>query len=668
MHACPSPSALPFRLSFFRVFVIHFVTAILACLAVPLAGFDRACAEYVQGEVAYVQADVAVVGATPGGIAAAVSAARQGEGVVLVEYEDHIGGIVSNGLTNSDIANQRAVAGLFYEFTRRVLRYYQGPDGTTANSPNVKLCHNGYWFEADVAERIYHDLIAGEGSRIQMLLRHELKRAIVADGRLVSIVLEARGRPGQPIQLRARAFIDATYEGDLAALAKAPYRVGREGRQEYGEPHAGRVYAPFGRNELLPGSTGEADRAIQGFCFRFHVTKDPSKRVAVAKPQGYCRDDYRHLLADMKSGRLVKLGQAIQVYPMPNGKFELNSNHPDPVTGVPSESFDLAEENWDWPEAGPAERRRMYERYLSHNVGLLWFLQNDPEVPEAIRRDAQQYGWCRDLWPANGHLPRQVYVRQGRRILGEYVLTELDGRLDPETQRTRLQPTSVGIVEYAFDYHGARKYDPAHPGVREGYIYIRHEPLQVPYGVLVPRQVDGLLVPVACSASHVAYNALRMEPVFMALGQAAGIAAHLAIRDNVPVRRVAVPMLQHLLVAQGGVITHYNDLPFDHPAFAAFQWLGARGLNHGYMATPGLKLTRSAAWERLARVLRAEGKQWTQPTDRPDAPLRGRDLADWLTQAGFKRDAHEFRDLYDRELDLTQFVTLVYRAFAPASH
>jgi type II secretory pathway pseudopilin PulG len=177
-----------------------------------------------------------------------------------------------------------------------------------------------------------------------------------------------------------------------------------------------------------------------------------------------------------------------------------------------------------------------------------WFLQSDPEVPEAIRREASQFGWCRDLWPDNGHVPRQVYVRQGRRILGEYVLTQRDGDLDPALQRTRLQPTSIGIVEFAFDSHGTRKFDPAHPGVREGYIYITHPPLQVPYGVLVPRQIDGLLVPVACSASHVGYNAVRMEPVFMALGEASGTAAHLAVRRKVPVRSVPVAAVQHLLV------------------------------------------------------------------------------------------------------------------------
>jgi hypothetical protein len=606
-----------------------------------------------------------VYGATPSGIAAAVAAARCGRTVVLAAHEDHIGGIVSNGLTNADIGQQQAVGGLFYEFTRRVVKYYQDLDRDRPGAPNVKLCRNGYFYEASVAERLFHEMLAGEGDRIQLRLRHELQRAVVADGRLTAAVFQDATRPLELVELRARAFIDATYEGDLAAMAGVAYRVGREGRDEYGEPHAGRAYTHFGENELLPGSTGEADQAIQGFCFRFHVTQDPARFVPIGKPQDFRRDDYRFVFDDLRSGKLTSFQQIIQVYPMPNGKFELNSNHPDPMRGVPSESLDLAEDNWGWPEAKPAQRQRLYERYLSHNVGLLWLLQNDPEVPAAIRDEARRYGWSRDEWPANGHVPRQVYVRQGRRILGDYVLTERDGELDTQLDRTRIQTTSIGVLEFAFDSHGCHKYDPAHPGVREGYIYIEHPPLQVPYGVLVPRLIDGLLVPVACSCSHVGYNALRMEPVFMALGEASGIAAHLAIQRDVPLRRVPAGELQRLLVSRGGVITFYADLPFGHPAFAAFQWLGARGLNPGYEATPGTKLTRRDGWTKLARVLRCEGKTWQAPQDDPQAPLRAADLAEWLRQAGYGPDEGDFKALGESPLNLAQFAKLAYQTMAP---
>jgi hypothetical protein len=254
-------------------------------------------------------------------------------------------------------------------------------------------------------------------------------------------------------------------------------------------------------------------------------------------------------------------------------------------------------------------------------------------------------------------------VREGRRILGEYVLTERDGDLDPSTQRTRLQPASIAVADFAFDSHGCHKFDPAHPGVREGYIFIEHRPLQIPYGVVVPRKVDGLLVPVACSASHVGYSALRMEPVFMALGEACGTAAHLALRDEVAPRAVSVPELQDVLVARGAVITHYDDLRFDHPAFAAFQWLGARGLNPGYQARPDLKLTRAAAAERFQRVTAVEKRSWRPPNVLGDEPLLGRDLADWLRQAGLHADFEELERLASRELNLAQFATLLHRSF-----
>jgi hypothetical protein len=386
----------------------------------------------------------------------------------------------------------------------------------------------------------------------------------------------------------------------------------------------------FRGGELLPGSTGEADNATQAYCFRFHVTNDPAKRIPIARPEGYNRDEYRWVLEDVRAGRVKRFRDVIQVYPMPNGRFELNSDHVNPQTGVPKESLDLAEECWEWPTATPARREQIYRRYLAHNTGLIWLLQHDPEVPEAVRRDSLQYGWHRDEWRSNANRPRQVYVRQGRRIVGDSILTERDADLDPSLQRTRVRPDSIAVIEWAFDPHGHHRYDPAHPGVREGYIFIEHEPFQVPYGVLAPRRVDGLLVPVACSCSHVAYNALRMEPVFMALGEASGIAAHLAIERKTELRRAPVAELPRILVERKGVITFYEDLPFTDPSFAAFQFLGARGLNPGYRANKNARLTRAEADERLARILRHHG---ARPAKLPTPPLELAQFADVVYRA-----------------------------------
>ncbi len=292
---------------------------------------------------------------------------------------------------------------------------------------------------------------------------------------------------------------------------------------------------------------------------------------------------------------------------------------------------------------------------------MIWLLQNDPEVPAALREDALQYGWHKDEWRENGHVPRQVYVRQGRRILGDYVLTERDADLDLKLQRTRVQPTSIAVLEWAFDPHGHHKYDPAHPGVREGYFYLDHDPFQVPYGVVVPRKIDGLLVPVACSCSHVAYNALRMEPVFMALGEACGIAAHLAIQHKVALRRVPAPELQALLVERRGVVTFYEDLSFTDNSFAAFQWLGARGLNTGYRAAKDTKLTQREGAERLARILGFAGSRWAAPNGVTDAPLLASELTVWLKNAGYKGTVQAAGSSAG-QLDLAGFAAMVYAA------
>ncbi len=256
--------------------------------------------------------EVVVLGGTPAGIAASVAAARLGRQVTLVVPEDHIGGIIANGLTNADIHNTQAVGGLFFEFTRRVLRYYRALDRTTGDkASNVRLCHDGYWCEASVAERIFHEMIEEQQGRVTPLLDHRLREVKLERDRLTAIVLE---HDGKTMTLHGGVFIDGTYEGDLAALARVPYRVGRESRQEYGEPHAGRIYARFGTTESLPDSTGMADQANQAFCFRFHVTDNASNRVAVSQPTGYDCNDYRAVLADIKRGRVTQLGQILQFY------------------------------------------------------------------------------------------------------------------------------------------------------------------------------------------------------------------------------------------------------------------------------------------------------------------------------------------------------------------
>lgn len=526
------------------------------------------------------EADVVVVSATPAGVAAAVAAARSGAKVVVLEESAHVGGIIAGGLTNTDIRKHGAVGGLYNEFKRRVVEHYTTTYG--AESKQVKVCKDGNRFEAHVAEKTFRDMLAAE-ENITLLQRHRVvsARVIGADGvereanpglrldgagpkefgapvQLVAITAEDPGSPGKNTEFRAKIFIDATYEGDLAALAGVPYRVGREGRADFDEPHAGHVYVRFKDYNLLPGSTGEADDGIQAFCFRFHLTEDQANSVPVEKPAGYRREDYVHVLAQIADGKITRFNQVIQLYEMPNEKFEVNSDHPHPDTGVPAESLDLAEENWGWPEAGPEERRRIFERYWSHNEGLVWLLQHDEAVPSSIRNEAIQWGFPKDEFTDNRHRPHHIYVRQGRRIWGEYTLTQNDAKPTFETGLPAGQPDGISVVEFEFDSHAVLNYDPAYPQLRPGYFFVSHDPFQIPYRAVVPKCVDGLLVPVACSATHVAYSALRMEPVFMALGEACGIAAMTAQTSSTSVRAVDVKIVQREIVKRGGVILYEN--------------------------------------------------------------------------------------------------------------
>jgi hypothetical protein len=611
------------------------------------------------------EADVIVLGGTPSGIAAAVAAARMGSTVLLLEPTSHVGGIVSNGLTNADIINRQAVAGLFFEFTQRVLDHYRRTYGP--ESEEVKLCRGGYWFEPHVAENVFLEMLREQGDRVRLVFRHRLKEAIRQGDRVVGVVMEDLDHGNRPVPFRGRMFIDATYEGDLAARAGVECRVGREGRDEHGEPLAGRIYAYFGSSELLPGSTGEADQGIQAYCFRIFVTRDPDRFVPIPKPEAYDPADYDLLLEDIGSGRVENVGDAIQLLPVPNGKWEVNSNHVTSPERGPSESLDLAEENWGYPEADYGEREKFFRRLWSYSQGLLWFLANDPRVPQPMRDQMRSYGFSKDEFTDNDYRPRQLYVREARRIVGRYVLTQNDGAIGP-LGRTQVQPGSIAVVEYPWDSHGVHKYDGLHPGVREGYFYVRHAPIQVPYGVILPRRIGRLAVPVCCSASHVGYQAIRMEPVYMALGQAAGVAAHLALAKGVELHEVPVEDLQIALVEQGAVVTHYDDLPFDHPAFAALQFLGARGLNPSYQATPELKLSRKHGWVKLGRILESMGIEWTPPNDRPDDPLRGRDVAEWLGQVGWPAPDKVAGPLLDSELNLAQFAQLVYEAHKASRH
>ena len=596
------------------------------------------------------QTDVAVIGETPAGVAAAIAAARTGLDVVLVEPSRHLGGLVTSGLGATDIRPNESVGGIFRRFVGLVREHYASTYGE--DSEQVRVCNDGYRFEPSVAERLLESLVA-EHERLEVWqgwrlaweggasmpeggrwLVHTEPGADVTridatpERRVRAVTLAAvdeQGRAtGECVRLEARVFVDATYEGDVALGAGAAYRIGREGREELGESHAGVVYQDFHNRVTYPGSTGAADRRIQAYNYRLCLTDDPGNRWDVERPADYDRSVYAPLVDDVWSGRMPGFwgprgGTAVLNFvPMPNRKSDANNHH------YCLTSSDWAEANYDYPEAGPERRLEIAAAHRTYTEGLVWFCQNDLELPAEFREAARAWGLAADEFQDNGGFPRQMYVREGCRILGGYLFSAGDALLDSSGGRSPTHWDSVASGGYQIDSHATRQREDlglgdsgAADGRRvalEGFIGLHEEtvPYQIPFRVMVPEGIDGLLAPVAVSASHLGYGTIRMEPVWMALGEAAGTAAALALRRGVRVRDVPRGALQRALLATGQVITYFNDIaPEGFPGFdqqpsdlsVAAQFWGARGFFTHYAARPDLPLTQGEAqrWAWLAR-------------------------------------------------------------------
>jgi len=573
------------------------LTSILLLLPLAAAGQDY---------------DVVVYGGTPGGVASAISAARLGRSVALVEYHKHLGGMTTSGLGKSDIETREAIGGLFVEFTRQVKEYYVEKYGPS--SENVKLARDGYYYEPSVAQKVMDAMVARE-SRIRVLAHHRLEEAIRSGNRLSAIRVRDRST-GQTLELRGGVFIDGTYEGDLLAFAGARYRLGRESRAEFNELHAGVVYQDYETRTFLAGTTGEGDGRIPAYTFRLCLTTDPAKsRPLTVPPPGYDRNHYTGYLDDWRSGRfappkVMKDGvgyfaptfntvvRAISIAELPNRKTDVNMN-------PRALGFPFAGINYAYPEADWEERERITARIRNLTIGLLYFLQNDPEIPSEHRKLANQYNFARDEFADNDNFPFQLYVREARRLVGLYTLSENDTIVGPELGRTRIHEDSIAAGEFPVDSFPVRRREPGHNVALEGYIFMLDNltrPYQIPYRVMVPETVDGLLVPVAASTTHVAFSTVRLEPTWMAMGQAAGAAAHLALAARAEPRTVSPALLQRLLLTRDHVITYFTDIDRKHPAYAALQFFGARGFFRDYRARADepVDLPTARAWWKLA--------------------------------------------------------------------
>ena len=426
-----------------------------------------------------------------------------------------------------------------------------------------------YYFEPSVAEAVFNQMLA-ECSNISVLTQHRLVRAEVRRNVLLRVEIEdSSGTQAGSLRhfwYSAGAFIDSTYEGDLLAAAGAEFRLGRESRDEFNEPHAGHIYFDYQTARILPGSTGEGDELLPAYTYRLCLTTDPENAYVLTEPpSGYCRNNYVGYFDDLAAGRLsgpkiVKPGRgynpahfntmvrALSVSEIPNQKTDVNIN-PRPL------GFPFAEENSDYVTGDEATRQRICERHRELTLGLLWFLQNDNDIPSAHRDIARQYHLPLDEFTDNGHFPFQLYVREARRLKGEYTLTEHDMTTDAATSCAR--PDVIAIGEFPIDSFPCRKRQPDDTVVLEGYLGMLDSvtrPYGIPYGIMLPESIDGLLVPVAASTTHVAFSSIRMEPTWMGLGQAAGTASHLALAQGCQPRQVPIGELRESLKQQGQVL------------------------------------------------------------------------------------------------------------------
>ncbi len=496
--------------------------------------------------------DVVVYGGTSGGVAAAVQAARMHRNVLLIEPSRHLGGLTSGGLGYTDVGNKKAIGGLAREFYRRTYRHYAQSSAWTRETfddfrkrAKNLVDHDTMWgFEPHVAEAVFRRMLAEAGVPVVLGERLDLRHGVRKQGpRITQIVMES-GRV-----FSGRVFIDASYEGDLMAKAGVRYAVGRESNAQYGETLNGvqtrhakhhqfeRPTDPYvtpgdPRSGLLPGvhaggpgREGGGDGRVQAYNFRMCLTDVPANRLRFPKPAGYDPLRYELLLRYLKAGGGPVVGGPS---PMPNRKSDNNNSG--------AFSTDDIGVNYDYPNCDYATREKIVAEHRDYQLGLMWTLAHDPRVPAALRNEFSRWGLAKDEFVDNGHWPRQLYVREARRMIGAYVMTEHNCR------GRRVAEDSVGLAAYTMDSHHVQRYVDADGHARnEGDVEIGgFPPYPISYRAIVPRKAEctNLLVPVCLSASHIAYGSIRMEPVFMVLGQSAATAAAQAIERDCDLQAV----------------------------------------------------------------------------------------------------------------------------------
>lgn len=519
------------------------------------------------------EADLIVYGGTSAAVISAVEAVKQGKTVIVVSPDTHLGGLSSGGLGFTDTGNKSTIGGLSREFYHRVWKYYN--DSTTwkwqkhseyGNKGQGTVAMDGenrtMWiFEPHIAEKVFEDFVAE--NKINVMRNEWLDRQnglVKKDGRIVSFkTLSGKVFSG-------KMFIDATYEGDLMAVAGVSYHVGREACTVYnetwngvqagvfqhghhfktkvdpykvpGKPESGLLYG-ISPEPIAPNCSG--DNKIQAYCFRLCMSNHPDNRVPFPKPENYDPAKYELL------GRVFDAGWREWF-----DKFDIIPNHKTDTNNHGPFSSDFIGMNYDYPEASYERRKEIIKEHEEYQKGLLYYVANDPRVPKEIHDEMQQWGLAKDEFTDNGNWSRQLYIREARRMIGVYVTTENDVLAKREV------PTPVGMGSYAMDSHNVQRYVTAERCVQdEGDIGVSPDaPYSISYGSIIPKKEEctNLLVPVCVSSSHIAYGSIRMEPVFMILGQSAAKAASLAIDKNQAVQDIDYALLKQELLKDGQVL------------------------------------------------------------------------------------------------------------------
>jgi len=598
------------------------------------------------------QPDLCLYGGTEGAVFMAVTAARAGLSVLLAAPRQYLyGALPSLGAWETHYPGVRSP--LTQEFSARVLRHYAEAYGE--GSPECLVAASKeennpmITFEPSVAEKVLGEMLAAEPG-IQILKRRRPVK-VHRSGRILEAVTFRDEESAETCRVAAAVFADVSYEADLADLAGVPWRLGREARSEYGETHAGKVFTRYingkfpleavhGKLNLIPkwstlglmaGSTGEGDEQVQSYCYRLCLTDDPANRAKLeGPPPEYDPDRYLGILEDPSEGStrpyplqhrfllntledMVKNDHLIHGHQLPRRKRSWNATN---FTGAGRQ----------YATAKPERRREIERDHINHAFGILYFLQNDPRVPEGIRKRAAEWGLAKDEFADTDNIPPQMYVREARRICGRYTLTEHDCALAPGLDRAPLHADAIAITEFPIDSLDCGVERKPY-SMNDGQFFLMEysRPGQVPYRCLFPEHIDNLMTPIAASVTHVAWGTYRQTPTLLHSCESAGVAAALAVSENRPPARLDVLELQRALAEAGIMIAFFNDSDMaesDGKAIA-LQWLAARGFFPNYDARPDEPVGRRAA------------KLWIEAAQRmrDKAPIEPNELARRIRQA-----------------------------------